>query len=115
MAYKVIRSEEVNRDLRLILRHLVDSYVALGDPLTDAFERATHRVDAILDDMRALGHMPHQGTQLSALRPGLRQVTKKRAIFYFVVDEDARIVRIIAVFFGGQDHGRHIQARLAGF
>jgi plasmid stabilization system protein ParE len=115
MAYKVIRSEEVNRDLRLILRHLVDSYVVLGDPLTDAFERATHRVDAILDDMRALGHMPHQGTQLSALRPGLRQVTKKRAIFYFVVDEDARIVRIIAVFFGGQDHGRHIQARLAGF
>ncbi|MDR6817723.1 plasmid stabilization system protein ParE [Neorhizobium sp. 2083] len=114
MAYKVIRSEEVNRDLRLILRHLVDSYVALGDPLTDAFERAAHRVDAMLDDMRALGHMPHQGTQLPAVMPGLRQVTKKRAIFYFTVEEDARTVRIIAVFFSGQDHGRHIQARLTG-
>jgi plasmid stabilization system protein ParE len=38
------------------------------------------------------------------LRPGLRQVTKHRAVFYFTVDEAAERVRVLAVFFGGQDH-----------
>ncbi|CDZ28963.1 Hypothetical protein NGAL_HAMBI490_38250 [Neorhizobium galegae bv. officinalis] len=61
--------------------------------------------------MRALGQMPHQGTQLFDLRPGLRQVTKNRAIFYFIVNDDSRTVHIVAVFFGGQDHRRHMLKR----
>jgi toxin ParE1/3/4 len=39
-------------------------------------------------------------------------VTKQRAVFYFDVDDDQRLVRILAVFFGGQDHQRAMLRRL---
>lgn len=62
--------------------------------------------------MRALGRTPHQGTLRPELAPGLRSVTKDRAIFYFDVDDDRRVVRVLAVFFGGQDHQRLMLKRL---
>ena len=43
--------------------------------------------------------------------PGLRTVTKDRAIFYFLVDEE---VRVLAVFFGGQAHQRAMLRRVLG-
>ena len=44
--------------------------------------------------------------------PGLRRLTKNQAVFYFNVDEGEKTVRILAVFFGGQDHLRHMLTRL---
>jgi len=32
----------------------------------------------------------------------------------FIVDEEARVVRVLAVFFGGQDHQRAMLRRLLG-
>ena len=55
---------------------------------------------------------PHQGTLRTKMVPGLRSVTKDRAIFYFTVDDEARLVRVLAVFFGGQDHQREMLKRL---
>lgn len=52
----------------------------------------------------ALSAAPHKGTLRPELAPGLRNVSKDRAVFYFTVDNDARVVRVLAVFFGGQDH-----------
>lgn len=112
MAYKVIRSKDSDRDLNLIFRHLVDSHVALGAPLSDAFQTAIRRVDALKTDVRALALAPHQGSLHPDIRPGLRHVTKNRAIIYFHVDDTAEIIRVIAVFFGGQDHQRHMLKRL---
>lgn len=112
MAYKVLRSLASDRDLELILDHLVDAYVSLGEPLPDAFERAAKRIQSIEDDMEALGRAPHQGTLLPHLMPLLRSVTKDQAVFYFDVDREKQVVRILAVFFGGQDHRRHMLGRL---
>jgi plasmid stabilization system protein ParE len=53
-------------------------------------------------------------TVLPKLAPGLRSVTKDRAVFYFTFDDDARIVCVLAVFFGGQDHQRAMLRRLLG-
>lgn len=39
-------------------------------------------------------------------------MTIDRAIFWFDLDEAERVVRILAVFFGGQDHIRHMLRRL---
>ena len=64
--------------------------------------------------MLSLGEAPHQGTLRADLLPGLRSVTKDRAIFYFDIDDDRRTVRILAVFFGGQDHTRRMLMRLLG-
>lgn len=64
--------------------------------------------------MEALGSAPHQGTLRPDLRPGIRNATRERAVFYFEADDAARIVRVLAVFFGGQDHQRAMLLRLAG-
>ena len=36
----------------------------------------------------------------------------RRAIYWFDVDEGRRTVRVLAVFFGGQDHIRRMLIRL---
>lgn len=112
MAYKILRSPEVGRDLDLIFDHLLQSYIALGDPTSDAFARAVQRIDLIKSDMDALARTPHQGNLDPGIMPGLRHVTKNRSVFYFHVDDAAEIVRVVAVFFGGQDHRRHMLRRL---
>lgn len=112
MAFEVVRSLDSDRDLRLILRHLIDSYVNLGDALPDAIERASARARMIETEIDTIALSPHQGTLLPHLRPGLRSVTKNRAVIYFNVDDSARRVRILAIFFGGQDHRQHILKRL---
>ena len=112
MVFKVVRSADSDRDLGLILDHLIEAYIALGDPLTDALDRAAARLHAIEADMEALAHAPYQGTLLPSVAPGLRQVTKNRAIFYFDLDEERQVLRVLAIFFGGQDHLRQYLPRL---
>jgi toxin ParE1/3/4 len=114
MAYRVVRSEESRQDLNLLFRHLVDSYMALGDPLADAFRKAARRLESINSDIKALGVIPNQGTLHDDIWPGLRHVTKNQAVFYFLVDDTIKIVRVVAVFFGGQDHQKHMLRRLWG-
>jgi plasmid stabilization system protein ParE len=60
----------------------------------------------------ALGAAPHQGTLHNTLLPGLRSVTKGRAIFYFEADDKKARVLVLAIFFGGQDHQRAMLKRL---
>jgi plasmid stabilization system protein ParE len=112
MAFKVVRSTEFDWDLDFIHDHLVESYIDLGDTFSDAFDRAEARIDIIEADLEALAQSPHQGTLSPEIAPGLRHVTKNRAIFYFQVDSEQQIILVLAVFFGGQDHVRHIQKRL---
>lgn len=112
MAYKVVRSRESIKDLDLILDHLIESYISLGDVPADAFERAAARIRAIKADIDAIAHAPYQGTLLSHMALGLRSVTKNNAVFYFDVDGDAQIISVLAIFFGGQDHRRHMLKRL---
>ena len=64
--------------------------------------------------MEGLGRAPFQGTLRQDLMPGLRQVTKDQAIFYFTTDEPAHRLTVLAIFFGGQDHRRHMLIRLSG-
>ncbi len=54
---------------------------------------------------RGLGPPPMPPAGQGTLRP-------ERAIFYFDADDDRRMVRVLAVFFGGQDHRRGMLTRL---
>lgn len=114
MAYRVLRAAAVAGDLELIFDFVAESAEALGEPAEEAFEIAARRLRGILDAMEGLGAVPHQGTRRPELGPDLRHVTKDRAIFYFDVDDEAEELRILAVFFGGQDHDRRILLRLLG-
>jgi plasmid stabilization system protein ParE len=112
MAFKVVRTTQFEHDLDLIHDHLVKSYVDLGETFSDAFDRAEARIEEIETELFTLARSPYQGTLSIDLGAGLRHVTKNRAIFYFKVDDEQQIVLVLAVFFGGQDHGRHILKRL---
>lgn len=112
MVWRVERAEAVNRDLELIFDFLFDAAVAFGEDTETAFDRAATRISAIQMAAMALAEAPYQGTLREDIAPGLRQVTKERAVFYFELDADARCLRLLAVFFGGQDHRRHMLRRL---
>ena len=112
MAYEVVRAADVARDLDLIFDFLVAAAEDLGESEQRAFSRAEERLTEIEAGMADLGRVPHQGTRRPQLGGGVRNVTKGRAIYYFDVDDVRRTVRILAVFFGGQDHEARILLRL---
>ena len=110
--YRVERSVETDRDIRAIYRFLVESYCGFGEPLDVAENHARNRIIDIEQSVLSLGRAPHQGTRRPDLLPDLRSVTKNRAILYFTVDDDQKQVRVLAIFFGGQDHQRAMLIRL---
>lgn len=112
MRYRVERALAVDGDLELIFDHLADAYSDFGDDRAEAFTRAAHRITGIQDEMEALGRQPHQGTGRPELGPTVRSLSKSRAVFYFEIDDDRTVVRVLAVFFGGQDHTRHMLTRM---
>jgi toxin ParE1/3/4 len=112
MGYKVELSEESEVDLDRIFDHLVEVHIHLGEPLEDAVDHAAHRLRKIRTDIFAVGRAPYQGTLSSGIAQGLRHVTKNRGIIYFDIDDVRQSVRVVAVFFGGQDHEKHILKRL---
>ena len=112
MRYQVERALAVDSDLELIFDHLAAAYAEFGDDPIEAITRAVRRINDIQNDMEALGRQPHQGTGRPELGLTVRSVSKSRAILYFEIDDDREVVRILAVFFGGQDHTRHMLTRM---
>ncbi|NIY75772.1 type II toxin-antitoxin system RelE/ParE family toxin [Thalassospira sp. HF15] len=112
MTYEVIYSADAERDFELIFDFLFKSYVEFGEASDSAALHAQQRLLDIHDDIEKLGNAPYCGTLHDAIASGLRHVTLGRAIVWFDINEDERTVRILAIFFGGQDHVRHMLARL---
>jgi plasmid stabilization system protein ParE len=113
MAYDIRRTKDSIQDLDSIFDHLVSTYLGFGDELQVAYERAGKRVRGITADMFALAAYPHRGTLDAGLGFGLRHFSKNNAVIYFRIDEAAKVVHVLAVFFGGQDHQRHMLKRLS--
>ncbi|MEC7762001.1 MAG: type II toxin-antitoxin system RelE/ParE family toxin [Pseudomonadota bacterium] len=112
MAYRVVRAAGVAADLSLIFDFLFEAAVAFGETPGDAFARAEARLREIEDALDSLGDVPFQGTLRPDLGAGIRNVTKGRAVYYFDIDERGETVRVLAVFFGGQDHVARMLVRL---
>ena len=112
MAFRIEFAAEAERDLALIFDHLNDSYAGFGEPANEAFRRAEQRIRAIRRDADTLRAAPFRGTRHDDLLLGLRHVTIGGAVWWFTVDEPGGMIRIIAVFFGGQDHIRRMMLRL---
>lgn len=112
--FAVRLSIEANDDLEHLFDHLHESYLAFGDPPKRAFDRAAARIEAALDKVSDLGAAPYQGTLWSEVLPSLRWVTKDQVVIYFTIDDEGACVSVLAVFFGGQDHKRHMLDRILG-
>lgn len=111
--FEVVRSEQCDLDLELIFDHLFTAYRDLGDAVPDAFDRAEHRLWGIETALERLGDIPYQGTLEPKIMDGLRHVTKDGAVFYVIIDDVERCLRVLGVFFGAQDHRAHILRRIA--
>ena len=95
--YRVELAPEVVSDLAAIARH-VESWT-LDRALAD------RTVAAIRACLGSFGSVPQRGTRRDDLMPGLRIVPfKRRTAIAFTVDDGARTVRILRVFYGGQDY-----------
>ena len=114
MRFAIEFSADAERDFDLIFDHLFESYVAFGEATEEALDHAALRVRAIPKAADRLASFPLRGTERDDILPGLRLLAVARAIYWFHVDQTARKVRILAVFFGGQDHIRHMLVRLLG-
>ncbi len=100
------------RDFELIFDHLLQSYQEFGDDFDTAFDRAEQRIEDIQSSASDLAKVPFQGTLRPDILPGLRFVRHDKAVFWFIAQEDREVAQILAVFFGSQDHVRHMLARL---
>lgn len=114
MAYRIDRAQAVRADLDAIFDFLCRAALDFGEDPDRAYRRAADRVEAIERGFEALDAMPHRGTRVPEIAPGLRYIARERAIVYFEVDDRARVVHVLAVFYGGQDHRSRMLARLLG-
>ncbi|MBI2741404.1 MAG: type II toxin-antitoxin system RelE/ParE family toxin [Rhodospirillales bacterium] len=114
MRFAIEFSTEAEGDFDLIFDHLFESYVAFGEGPEEALDHAGRRVMAIRKAADRLSTFPLRSTARDDVLPGIRFLAVARAVYWFDVDQAARKVRILAVFFGGQDHIRHMLVRLLG-
>lgn len=112
MTFRLEFSAEAERDFGLIFDHLTDSYIGFGESPKDALDRAAARVLEIRAAAERILAAPYRGESHDDILPGLRHLAVGRAIYRFDVDESRRTVRVLAVFFGGQDHVRRMMVRL---
>lgn len=114
MRFAIEFSADAERDFDLIFDHLFESYAGFGESVEQALGHAARRVMDIRKAADRLARFPLRGTARDDILPGLRFLAVERAIYWFDVDQTARKVRVLAVFFGGQDHIRHMLVRLLG-
>ena len=112
MAFRLEFATDAERDLGLIFDHLLHSYLEFGESLESALDHAEARIAEIRTAANRIPTAPHRGERHDSILPGLRHLAIGRAIYWFEVNQPKETVRVLAVFFGGQDHIRHMMARL---
>ena len=112
MAFRLEFAADAEQDFGLIFDHLLRSYLGFGQRAESALDHAEARTREIRADAERILDAPHRGERHDDILPGLRRLAVGRATYWFDVDESRAVVRFLAVFFGGQDHVRHMMARL---
>ena len=114
MPYRIEFAEASERDLELIFDHLFESYLGFGESTVHALEHAAERMRDIRVAAESLTLFPEHGIARGDVLPGLRFMVMDRAIYWYDVDDRAQAVRVLGMFFGGQDHIRRMLIRLLG-
>ena len=112
MRCRIEFSAEAERDFALIFDHLFESSLGFGETAETALDHCEARIRGIRQEADRLASAPFRGESHDDLLPGLRHLTIDRAIYWFDVNEAEQRVRVFAIFFGGQEHVRHMLTRL---
>lgn len=96
--YTLVFAPQAEDDLVEILEYIAEH----GSPAV-----AAGNIEAIVAYCETLSTFPHRGAQRSDIRPGLRITNyRRRAVIAFEVDDVARVVSVLGVFYGGRDFER---------
>ena len=109
MRFRIEFSTEAERDFALIFGHLFKNYRSFETRVEAALDYCEDRIREVADRR---GAAPHRWESHDDLLPGLQLLTIDRAICWFDVHEAKQPVSILAIFFGGEDHVRHLLTRL---
>ena len=111
-AWSVTFAADAADDLTLIEDHLIRAFRDFGESPTEALRHAEARIEGIVETAERLTTAPFRGQLHDDLLPGLRHLVLDSAVYWFIPDPEARQIRVLAVFFGAQDHQRHMLVRL---
>ncbi len=93
---------------------LFESYLGFDQDVETALEQATKKTQSIRKEAEKLARHPFRETLHDDILQGLRHISIERAIYWFDILEDETLIRILAIFYGGQDHHTKILMRLLG-
>jgi|694.fasta_scaffold100172_2 plasmid stabilization system protein ParE len=112
MRFRIEFSAESERDFALIFHHLFESYRNIGESAEAALDHCEDRIREISAGTDGPCTAPLRVERHAGLLAGLRQLTIDLAIDWFEVNKTEQRVRILAVFFGSQNHVSDIPTRL---
>ena len=112
--FKVVFSANAELDFELIFDFLFESYLSFDENIESALTQAEAKMQSIRKAADKLAKHPFRGTLHDDMLQGLRHITMGRAIYWFDILEDAGVVRILAIFYGDQNHQTKMLARLLG-
>lgn len=112
MTWTLGYARAAERDFELMFEHLYTSYLTFGEIEDEALRHAAKRVLRLKDEIDRLVDTPLIGTLRPDMGQGIRFVRRDQAAVWFLADEQNLHVAILAVFFGAQDHVRHMLVRL---
>ncbi len=110
--FKVVFSADAELDFELIFDFLFESYLSFDEDIETALEQAEKKTQSIRRAADKLAKHPFRGTLHDDMLQGLRHITIGRAIYWFDILEDEKLVRILAIFYGSQDHHTKMLPRL---
>ncbi len=110
--WSVVFAADAIHDLLLIQDHLNQAYRGFGESVEEATHHAQARIEQIISSAERLAVAPLRGESHDDLLPGLRHLALDRAVYWFRMRPEQHEIQVLAVFFGGQDHQRHILVRL---
>lgn len=105
-------SGDAESDFELIFDHLFDAFVELGDSPDEALERTAERTRRLRVEIERLVATPYIGTLRADIHPGIRFLRRDKAAIWFLPVESSRTIIVAAIFYGAQDHIRHMLARM---
>lgn len=105
MAFHLEFSAEAELDFGLIFDHLLRSDLDFGENLESALDRSALRIAELRVAAERILIAPHRGERHDDILPGVRHLAIGRAVYWFDVDAPHETVRVLAAFYGGQDHG----------
>ncbi len=110
--FKVVFSADAELDFELIFDFLFESYLSFNEDIETAIEQAETKTQSIRKATNKLAKHPFRGILHDDMLKGLRHITIGRAIYWFDILEEEGLVRILAIFYGGQDHQTKMLTRL---